>query len=187
MEELTKKRRVRGGHRSVVKRPTGRAKIVFDAFEEPERMQILSAEQQAELSDIREVLGQRTELLRRLDEEILDLSVELPDVDLDDEMSSAGEYAMELGALQRPVAEVLDTSEAAVRRLQVGGTAFSGDRSDDDTTALKQPLIANLKVETDANLTENEPLGDDGLGGDEVGPSMKAELEDKLENNEHGW
>ena len=93
MEELTNKRRVRGEHRSFMKRLAGRAKIVFDALEEPERMQILSAEQQAELSDIREVLGQRTKLLRRLDEEILDLSIELPDVDLDDEMSSAGEDA----------------------------------------------------------------------------------------------
>ena len=93
MEELTKKRRVRGGHQSFVKRLAGRAKIVFDAFGELERMQMISAEQHVELSDIREVLGQRTELLRRLDEEIFDLSIELPDVDLDDEMSSAGEYA----------------------------------------------------------------------------------------------
>ena len=74
-----------------------------------------------------------------------------------------------------------------MRRLQVGDTAHSGDRSDDDTTALKQPLIANLKVETDANLAENVPPGDDGLGGDEVGPSVKAELEDELENDERGW
>ena len=60
------------------------------------KLGIFSEDEQQELEEFREALTAKGEVLRELDAEILDLALEDPDADIDEEIERADEYGMQL-------------------------------------------------------------------------------------------
>ena len=77
-QALTRKRRIRGGHQSFCSKLIATVRRIFEDIALPGRMHILSVEDQEQLVDMKRTLEQKTALLERLDEEILDWWVIFP-------------------------------------------------------------------------------------------------------------
>ena len=101
--KLKKTRHVRKGHRSSVTRSLAVARELV----EKARNEGINVEAQCQLSAPEEKLGSKAALLRKLDEEILDLTIEVDEDKFEEEVLSADAYDEEVSCALKAIAGVL--------------------------------------------------------------------------------